>query len=150
MDPLTITVNVVGLVATTTQILQTFNLYRSKYNASDLTAISIKAQCDCILVALGQIQGALLSKQQVAARLMCSDSVSGQRLGSVLGACELTFAVVVGKLSQLDKGLQKGTGNLSVREKLERLWRESEIMELSQNISRLADGLNLLLTAFNT
>lgn len=66
----------------------------------------------------------------------------------VLGACELTFAVLVGRLSKLTARLENGVG-LSRREKIEQLWKESDIVELSQNISRISDGLNLLLTAFN-
>ena len=150
MDPLSTAVGVVSLVATAIKILQSFNAYRAKYNISDLTAISIKAQCDCILVALGQIQGALLNKQQLAARLMSADSISGQSLNSVLGACELTFSVVVGRLSKLNGSLENVSGQVSVHEKINRLWKETEIIELSQNISRLSDGLNLLLTALNT
>lgn len=81
---------------------------------------------------------------------MSGDSISGQRLDSVLGACELTFGVIVSRLSKLNKSLDKDAGKLSAREKINRLWKQSEISELSQNISRLSEGLNLLLTAFNT
>lgn len=148
-DPLSVTVGVVSLVATVTKLLHTVNTYHSQYKLQDLSAISIKVQCDCILVALAQIQAALLSNQQVSARLTCEDSFSGQRLRAVLGACELTFAVLVGRLSKLTARLENGVGLLSRREKIEQLWKESDIVELSQNISRISDGLNLLLTAFN-
>jgi hypothetical protein len=147
-DPLSITVGVASLIATATKLLHTVNTYRSQYKLQDLSAISIKVQCDCILVALAQIQAALLSNQQVAASLTCEDSFCGQRLRMVLGACELTFAVLVGRLSKLTARLENGVG-LSRREKIEQLWKESDIVELSQNISRISDGLNLLLTAFN-
>lgn len=150
VDPFTTTVTVASLVAAATKLLQSFSSYRTEYNCSDLSSVSIKAQCDCILIALGQIQAALLSKQQLAARLTSDDSISGQRLNSVLGACELTFGVVVSRLSKLNKSLKNDAGKLSVREKINRLWNQSEISELSQNISRLSEGLNLLLTAFNT
>ncbi|CZR68984.1 uncharacterized protein PAC_18885 [Phialocephala subalpina] len=148
-DPLSIAVAVASLVATAAKLLNAVNSYRSQYNLQDLSAISIRVQCDCILVALAQIQAVLQCNQQVAARLMCEDNFSGQRLKDVLGACELTFAVLVGRLSKLTGTLDNGGGLLSRREKIERLWKESEIMELSQNISRISDGLNLLLTAFN-
>lgn len=148
-DPLSIIVGVSSLVATATKALQTINTYRTKYNIQDLSAITIKAQCDCIQVALVQIQSALLGNQHVAARMMCDDSFSGQRLVSVLGACELTFAVLVSRLLVFNGSLNNKTGHLSRRGKLERLWNESDIAELGQNISRLSDGLNLLLTALN-
>jgi hypothetical protein len=80
---------------------------------------------------------------------MSDDSFLGQRLVSVLGVCELTFDVLVSRLLVFNGSLKNETGNLSRRGKLERLWNESNIAELGQNISRLSDGLNLLLTALN-
>ncbi|PVH84828.1 L domain-like protein [Cadophora sp. DSE1049] len=150
-DPLSIAVGVASLVATAARLLHTVNTYRAQYSLQDLCALSIKLQCDCILVALAQIQSALLSNEQVAARLMCEDSFSGPRLKSVLGACEVTFAVVVGRLTKLTKGIESASGGglFSRRDKLERMWKECEIAELSENISRISDGLNLLLTAVN-
>ena len=62
-DPFSTTVVVASLVAGVTKILQSFINYHIKHNAFDLTSISIKAQCNCILVTLSQVQTALLSKQ---------------------------------------------------------------------------------------
>lgn len=121
-----------------------------KYNIQDLSALSIKTQCDCIQVALAQIQSALLGNQQAASRMMCDDSFSGQRLVSVLGACEITFAILVSRLAVFNGSLKGENGMFSRRSKLERLWNESDIVEVGHNISRLSDGLNLLLTALNT
>ncbi|KAL8717904.1 MAG: hypothetical protein Q9225_004897 [Loekoesia sp. 1 TL-2023] len=149
-DPLTITIAVASSVATAGKLLNSINSYRAKFKASDLSALSIKVQCDCVLVALGQIQTTLVSKQQLATRLMSDESISGQSLKSVLGACEITFLVVVDKLLTIDKCIHKELNRSSTKEKLSRLWNESEINELGQNISRLSDGLNLLLTALNT
>ncbi|KAL9598587.1 MAG: hypothetical protein Q9219_004418 [cf. Caloplaca sp. 3 TL-2023] len=149
-DPLSIAVAVASSVATAGKLLNSINTYRTKFKAVDLAALSIKAQCDCILVALGQIQTALLSKQQLAARLMSDDSISGQSLKSVLGACEITFLVLVDKLASVDRCISHEARASSTKEKFSRLWNESEINELGQNISRLSDGLNLLLTALNT
>ncbi|KAF4631733.1 hypothetical protein G7Y89_g6393 [Cudoniella acicularis] len=149
MDPLSITVSVVSLVATSTKLLRTFSDYRAQYNMQDISTITIRVQCDCILVALAQIQAVFVGNQQMAARLMSDDSFSGQRLKSVLGACELTFSVVVGRLSKITEGIGEGGKSMTKKEKFERLWKESDIAELSKNISRLSDGLNLLLTAFN-
>ena len=149
-DPLSIAVAVASSVATAGKLLNSIQSYRTKFKASDLSALSIKAQCDCILVALGQIQATLLSKQQLAARLMSGESISGQSLKSVLGACEITFLVMVDRLLAVDKCIHNEPNGSSTKEKLSRLWNESEINELGQNISRLSDGLNLLLTALNT
>ncbi|KAL8831276.1 MAG: hypothetical protein Q9170_005367 [Blastenia crenularia] len=148
-DPLSIAVAVASSVATAGKLLNSIQSYWTRYKATDLSALSIKAQCDCILVALGQIQATLLSKQQLAARLMSDQSISGQSLKSVLGACEITFLVMVDRLNTVDKCIRQDSGS-SARDKLSRLWNESEINGLSQNISRLSDGLNLLLTALNT
>ncbi len=62
----------------------------------------------------------------------------------------MTFTVVVDRLLKLNRSIPRNSGRSSMREMIERLWNESEITELSQNISRLSEGLNLLLTAFNT
>ncbi|KAL8937878.1 MAG: hypothetical protein Q9216_004204 [Gyalolechia sp. 2 TL-2023] len=149
-DPLSITVAVASSVATAGKLLNSINTYRTKFKACDLAALSIKAQCDCILVALGQIQTTLLGKQQLAARLMSDESISGQSLKSVLGACEMTFLVMVDRLATIDRCIHTEPNGSSTREKFSRLWNESEINELGLNISRLSDGLNLLLTALNT
>ena len=149
-DPFSIAVGVASLVAAAGKALHSIQKYRAAQKTSDISALSMKAQCDCILVALGQIQSTLLSKQALAARLVDEESVSGQSLKSVLGACELTFVVVVSRLSKIDRSLNFGKGKSSLKEKVDRLWKEGEIDELAQNISRLSDGLNLLLTAFNT
>lgn len=149
-DPLSITVTVASSVATAGKLLNSINAYRTKFKACDLAALSFKAQCDCILVALGQIQTTLLSKQQLATRLMSDESISGQSLKSVLGACEITFLVMVDRLAMVDRCIHTEPYGSSTKDKFSRLWNESEINELGQNISRLSDGLNLLLTALNT
>lgn len=149
-DPLSIAVAVASSVATAGKLLNSINTYRTKFKACDLAALSIKAQCDCILVALGQIQTALLSKQQLATRLMSDESISGQSLKSVLGACEITFLVMVDRLATVDRCIHTEPHGSSAKDRFSRLWNESEINELGQNISRLSDGLNLLLTALNT
>ncbi|KAL9610522.1 MAG: hypothetical protein Q9167_004782 [Letrouitia subvulpina] len=149
-DPLTVAIGVASLVAAAGKSLQSIQTFRSKYKSSDLSALTLKAQCDCILVALGQIQTTLLSKQRLAARLVSDESVSGQSLKSVLGACEVTFVIMVSKLSKLDRTLESVPNGFSTKDKIARVWNESKINELGQNISRLSDGLNLILTAFNT
>ncbi|RDW75421.1 hypothetical protein BP6252_06563 [Coleophoma cylindrospora] len=148
-EPLSIVVAAASLVATATKALQSINQYRLKYSSQDISAISMKAQCDCIQIALVQIQSALLNNQQMAARMISDDSFTGKRLMSVLGACELTFAVLVGRLSVFNGSLNDESGLLSRRAKLERLWNESNVVDLSQNISRLSEGLNLLLAAIS-
>ena len=97
------------------------------YQTSELSALSIKAQCDCILVALGQIQSTLLSKKALAARLISEESISGQSLKSVMGAYEITFVVAVDRLSKLNGSMEYGRGKSYMKEKLDRLWNESEI-----------------------
>ena len=149
-DPLSIAVTVASLVAAAGKSLVSIQSYKSKYRLADLSALSLKAQCDCILVALGQIQTALLGKQQLATRLICDESISGQSLKSVLGACEITFLILVNRLSKVDKYIKRESRESHVKANLGRLWNEGEINELGQNITRLSDGLNLLLTALNT
>lgn len=149
-DPLTVAIGVASLVAAAGKSLQSIQNFRTKYKSSDLSALTLKAQCDCILVALGQIQTTLLSKQRLAARLISDESVSGQSLKSVLGACEVTFVIMVDKLSKLNRNFESIPNGISTKDKIARVWNESKINELGQNISRLSDGLNLMLTAFNT
>ena len=126
-DPLSIAVGVASLVVAAGKTLQSIQKCCMMYQTSELSALSIKAQCDYILVALGQIQSTLLSKKALAARLISEESISGQSLKSVLGAYEITFVVAVDRLSKLNGSMEYGRGKSYMKEKSDRLWNESEI-----------------------
>ncbi|KAL6722248.1 Transmembrane osmosensor [Lecanora helva] len=149
-DPLSITSGVVSLVVSTIRALQKYNDLRVRYESFDLSILSAKTQCDCILTALNKIQDTLLSRPSLAQRWTLGEQLAGRNLQSIMGACELTFGLIQEKLKDLLSENVDKYGLATRRARITSVWKESDISMALSQISSLTPALNLLLTALNT
>ena len=149
MDPLTITIQVASGVASTVNALQAYYDYQGKYNCADLGTLSLKIECECISVALSQIHEKLRSHPRVANQLTREDDGSAKAFKSVLGACQLTFRVIEGRIKARTASGTNKYGIVSHMAKVKAVLNDREIKELAFNLSGIARGMDLLLTAMN-
>lgn len=149
-DPLSITVAVISIVKGSIQALEKYNELRAKFNSTDVSVLSAKTQCDCVLIALNKIQETLLARPRLAARWTSSEVVSGRNLQSTMGACETTFAIITERLHRVINDSTDDHGTATTKAKMEYMWKASEINEILVHVSGLTTALTLLLTALNT
>ena len=149
-DPLSITLGVISVVTGSIKALEKFNELRATFDSTDVSILSAKTQCDCILIALNKIRDTLLSRPRLAVRWTSGEDLSSKSLQSTMGACEVTFAIITERLHKvIDESTDK-YGKATTKAKLEHTWKASQIKEVLGHISSLASALNLLLTALNT
>jgi hypothetical protein len=133
----------VEIVATSVKCIERYVAYQQNNPDQHLAASSLLALCRCILAALHEIQNSLhLDGWEIEP----SEDGSLQSLSSVLESCQITFKILLDKV-QHAISVTQDVAYSSV--KAIDLWPTPEIEALSQNVSKIASGMQALIEAFN-
>jgi hypothetical protein len=133
----------VEIVATTVKCIERYVADQQDNPDQLLAASSLLALCQCILAALHEIQNSLhLDGWDTES----TDDGSLQSLSSVLVSCQITFKILLDMVQHdIPTALDAAPSSARARD----LWLTSEIEVLSQNISKIASGLQLLIQTLN-
>ena len=149
MDPLTVASGVVGVVTATIKVLQTASAYKNKWTHAELNIIALRAKCECVAMALSQIEETLRRRPGIANQLTATDDVAGKTFKSVLGACEITFAVLRAKVEENANISRTDSGEATAVAKAALVWNADVLNALSLNVDGLTSGLNLLVSTLS-
>jgi hypothetical protein len=150
MDPLTLTVTVLGLVKKSIDSIQKLNDLHSKWENLPLDILSLEGQFDAVSFALHQIGDALQRSPQIAKALTAEQDISSKTFAKVLASCEVRFHVLSAKLDDLvSQAFAESTNEMGFKGRVRLIWKDNGIQLASRNISRIVESLNLVLHALN-
>lgn len=150
MDPLTLTATAIGLVTKAVDSIQKLNSFHSKWENLPLDLLSLEGQCDAVSFALLQIHDTLCSSPQIVRALTAEQDISAKQFAKVLASCEVRFHILSSKLDDyVSQAYSANAQEIGFRGKTKLIWNDNGIQIASKNLSRIAEGLSLVLHALS-
>jgi hypothetical protein len=150
-DPLSIAVSVISVVSSCIKGLQTTTQYVNKYNLAELKLLALNMECLTLRSALCEVQHLLSSPTLSQLQVPTEHSQHAKAtFESLFGQCSLTFAILDQRLQLLLTPTLREDNRPDIKSKIAAVWNDSEIDQLRNLIHGLAQGVQLLLTAFQT
>lgn len=147
MDPLSITVSVLSLVARSITTIQTCQSYASKYQGLELSLSSLRTECSAISLALSQIQKLIVRNQRRNVEERFEELVLTE-YQSVLSGCQLVFSTLNERLSELGLTNESNLKDITIWSKVKLVWNEPQLASLRGDISSQANAIGILLSVF--